>query len=147
MPRGVGECFPAPRSGEDVPGTATAAQKVERDHRELQSGSTLEEEHLEVVGCSGETPRRPHRSVVHPLVDLAAMAHLEEGHPGPTEVDQLGLSLLHHLEGENGRAGVEIGHPPSHQERIRRKAEGGRRKGSSDAGKAAPVVPDVDQYS
>ncbi len=76
---------------------------------------------------SGAPVRRravEHRLAVHLLVDVTPMAHLEQRHPSATVVDQLGLSLLQHLERQDRRAGIEVGHATPHVGRIRRQTSG-----------------------
>jgi len=94
-----------PRAGENEIGGIARSQERHRDHRELERRAALQKEHLELVRYGKDLPEERDGFVVHALVDLAAVAHLDKRHAAALEIDQLLRRLLKRRERQHGRTG------------------------------------------
>ena len=66
---------------------------------------------VEIVGHGGVLSEERERLLVDGLVLRAPMAHLDHGHAGTGEVEELALHLLEHVERERAGAGAEVADP------------------------------------
>ena len=107
------DCLARPGAGVNISGGLVFGQEVHRHQRELRRGAALHEQHLMGVGDLQDLGQQRDRFVVHDLVDLAAVAVLEDRHARALEVQQLPLGSLEHGQGQGRRARIKI-YDPAH---------------------------------
>ena len=99
----LGDGLLGPGAGLHIAGHAVLHQ-VHGDHGELQRGAALDEEHLVVVGDVHQVPQVLLGLVDDLLIDLGAVAHLHDAHPGAPVVHHLVPDLLQNRFGHGGGA-------------------------------------------
>ena len=102
----------------DVVGGLALDHQVHRQHRELERGAAAEEQDLVRVRDREQLAEDVERLVVDRVVDLAAVAHLDERHPRVGVVDELGRRLLERRERQRARTGREIENPLRHDRHL-----------------------------
>src|SRR5690606_30577482 len=83
-------------------------KEVQRNHRKLRGGSTLEEKNLVVVRDIHQGPQVPDGVLVDRSILLAAVAHLHNRHSRSLPVDKFVLRLLQYFKGQHSRPCREI---------------------------------------
>ena len=85
-----------------------AAQQVQRNHRELLTGTALQEQHFVVGRYAHQLAQIGFGLRLYAHVFLAAMRHLHHRHAAAVPVGQFFLRLLQNFFGQNCRTRAEV---------------------------------------
>src|SRR4029079_8562405 len=89
----------------------TGGKQVHRDHRELEAGAALEEQHVIALRDIRQFPEVRFAAGENLLEGFRPVADLEDRHADPGKSKQIALCLLEHFERENRGAGGKIENP------------------------------------
>jgi hypothetical protein len=101
-------------AGEDVLRGCPLPEQVERQHRELEAGTALQQQDPERRRQGEKLPHERDRLVVHRLVLGRPVGHLGDRHARSGEIGELVAGALEGRERQRGRAGVEVDRAMGH---------------------------------
>ena len=101
----VSQSGPVP--GHRIIRAATGRSEIHRQHRELQAGPPLEQDHRMAFGKCQEFGEQAQDLLMNPHIILASVAVFEDGQAGPRVVQQLLLRFFQNRQGQRSRPRVE----------------------------------------
>ena len=91
---GIGDRPLGPRSGMDITSLLATLQQVHRYHGELQGRTSLQKQHIKLIGHAIHRSHKIDSLFMDGDKMLAPVTHFDQRHAGAVVVHELGLTLF-----------------------------------------------------